>query len=136
MRRMILLLLLTPLVAGAYEYVGKTNLVRVVDGDTVVLDVEIYKGLTKRVSVRLDGVDTPETRTSQACQKELGMAAKSFTKNFLKDKSLELTVYETDSFGRAIGNVIADGYPLSDALLKAGHARVYQQGQTGKGWCQ
>ena len=80
------------------------NLVRVVDGDTIVVskDSEEYK-------VRLIGIDTPESVHSDASQNnEYGVMASNYTKSLLEDTTtvyLEFDQEETDPYGRKLAYV-------------------------------
>ena len=60
-----------------YEY--KCKLVKVVDGDTIDIDIDLGFGVwLQKQRIRLYGIDTPESRTSDATEKIYGMAAKEF----------------------------------------------------------
>ena len=60
-----------------YEYQVK-EIVRVVDGDTVDVIIDLGFSLTKKERVRLAGIDAPESRTTDLEEKELGLDAKEF----------------------------------------------------------
>jgi micrococcal nuclease len=63
-----------------YEY--KVDIVRVVDGDTVDVDIDLGFGVwLKKERVRIMGIDTPESRTRDKTEKIFGMAAKERLKN-------------------------------------------------------
>ena len=58
-----------------YEY--KCNVVKVVDGDTVDVDIDLGFGVwMKDERVRIMGIDTPESRTRDLVEKKFGLAAK------------------------------------------------------------
>ena len=58
-----------------YEY--KVNILKVVDGDTVDVDIDLGFGCWLRNErVRIVGIDTPESRTSDRIEKVFGEAAK------------------------------------------------------------
>ena len=58
-----------------YEY--KVSLVKVVDGDTVDVDIDLGFGMTyKKQRVRMVGIDTPESRTRDLVEKKFGKASK------------------------------------------------------------
>ena len=66
-----------------FEY--RCNVTRVVDGDTVDIDVDLGFGVwLHKERVRLYGVDTPESRTSDKEEKVYGNNAKNFVKKFLE----------------------------------------------------
>ena len=58
-----------------FEY--KCKLVRVIDGDTVDIDIDLGFGVwMKKQRIRLYGIDTPESRTKDKVEKVFGRAAK------------------------------------------------------------
>ena len=60
------------------EYRYKATLLRVVDGDTIDIDVDLGFGVwLRKQRVRLMGIDTPESRTRNLAEKELGLASKA-----------------------------------------------------------
>ena len=59
-----------------YEY--KCTIVRVIDGDTVDVDIDLGFGIIMADErVRIMGIDTPESRTSDKVEKLFGKAAKA-----------------------------------------------------------
>ena len=60
-----------------FEY--KCKMVKVVDGDTVDVDIDLGFGVwLRKQRIRLYGIDTPESRTSDDVEKVYGLAAKDF----------------------------------------------------------
>ena len=114
-----------------YEY--RCKLRKVVDGDTVDIDVDLGFGVwLQDERVRLYGVDTPESRTRDLEEKKYGLAAKEYVENFLDDEWLTLKTKEYDSkgkFGRILGELwrtssYADK-SLNDYLVEKHHAVPY-----------
>lgn len=113
-----------------YEYRVKTVLA-VVDGDTI--DVEIDLGfdisITKRV--RLAGIDTPESRTTDKVEKALGIEVKELLKKKLKAATqIVIRTEKPDSsekYGRVLGwlYVDGDGESVNNALVAGGYAWGY-----------
>jgi micrococcal nuclease len=103
--------------------VGLVNakVVRVVDGDTVVVR---YEGREERI--RLIGVDTPETVHPNKPVEAYGEEAKEYTKKKLEEKDIqiEFDVKERDRYGRLLGYIWVDGLLFNDELLKMGYAKV------------
>ena len=63
-----------------YEY--RVKIVRVVDGDTVDVDIDLGFGVwLKKQRVRLYGIDTPESRTRDLVEKRFGNMAKDYLKS-------------------------------------------------------
>jgi micrococcal nuclease len=113
-----------------YEYRVK-KLINVVDGDTI--DVEIDLGfdiyITKRV--RLAGIDTPESRTTDKFEKSLGLESKARLKQLLSDADLIVIRTEkpnsSEKFGRVLGWLYIDDTKVSinDTLIASGYAWSY-----------
>ena len=101
---------------------GPYQTVRVIDGDTLLLDMD---GEEKRV--RLIGVDTPESvNPDESKNSEEGKIASQFTKDLMTDASvfLEYDVQREDNYGRTLAYVYMDRGKtmLQDLLLEAGMA--------------
>ena len=114
-----------------YEY--RCKLRKMVDGDTVDIDIDLGFGVwLQDERVRLYGIDTPESRTRDLEEKKYGLAAKEYVENFLDDKWLTLKTKEYDSkgkFGRILGELwrtysYADK-SLNDYLIEKHHAVPY-----------
>ena len=113
-----------------YEYRVK-RLINVVDGDTI--DVEIDLGfdisITKRV--RLAGIDTPESRTTNKVEKSLGLESKARLKQLLSDAKLIVIKTEkpdsSEKYGRVLGWLYIDDTKVSinDTLIASGYAWSY-----------
>ena len=86
-----------------YEYKVK-EVVRVVDGDTVDIIIDLGFDLTKRERVRVGGVDTPEKRTRNKKEKMLGLDATSFAEEwFAKEGDVVVKTSKDGKYGRMIG---------------------------------
>lgn len=95
---------------------------RVVDGDTVILNIG---GQEERV--RLIGIDTPESvHPDQEKNVEYGKIASDFTRSSLEGKKvkMELDVQERDQYGRILAYLYLDGQMFNKILLEEGHAKV------------
>ena len=119
-----------------YEY--KCNVVKVVDGDTVDVDIDLGFGVwLKDERVRIMGIDTPESRTSDKVEKLFGLAAKEKLKSMLGETPTLKTQVNKDGedmkgkFGRILGDF--DVYdadkdawrPATDVLIETGNAVAY-----------
>ena len=91
-----------------YEYRCKID--RVVDGDTVDLDIDLGFGIwLRKERVRLYGIDTPESRTRDLEEKKYGLAAKSYVQSFLpvgSMQTLRTTKDDKGKFGRILGEFV------------------------------
>ena len=110
-----------------YEYRCKIR--RVVDGDTVDIDIDLGFGVwLHKERVRIYGIDTPESRTRDKEEKKYGLTAKEFVKQFVKGDSIKLTTQKYDAkgkFGRILGDIIVDNKSLSDTMIQEHHAVIY-----------
>ena len=116
-----------------YEYSCK--IVRVVDGDTVDVDIDLGFGMwMHKERIRLHGIDTPESRTRDLEEKKYGLLAKEQVKHFLPEGSIQtlLTVKDkAGKFGRILGKFkIEDSlYPksttLNEWMIQHHHAAPY-----------
>lgn len=119
-----------------YEY--RCNVVRVIDGDTVDVDIDLGFGIWLRGErVRIMGIDTPESRTRDKVEKKFGLAAKARLKTLLGKKSVLKTQVSKSGedmkgkFGRILGDF--DVYcPNTDSwrtatsvMIDEGHAVKY-----------
>ena len=87
---------------------------KVVDGDTIDVIIDLGFDIMYKSRVRLFGIDTPESRTSDKVEKKYGMLSKKFLKEALtKGKKIVIKTYkgdETGKFGRILGKFkIYDG---------------------------
>ena len=110
-----------------YEY--KCKVTRVVDGDTVDIDIDLGFGVwLHKERVRIYGIDTPESRTRDKVEKRFGLLAKEFVKQFVKGSSVILRTQKYDAkgkFGRILGDIIVDDKSLSETMIKEYHAVAY-----------
>ena len=115
------------------EIVGRRypcRLNRVIDGDTLVLDVDLGFRVTRAVTVRLVGIDAPEVRSSNEGEKARGLAATAHAEEIIKLGTgkwpLELRSSKGKSFDRWLGRVSvrsdAGIFDLGSQMVADGHA--------------
>lgn len=106
-----------------------------IDGDTLELDLRVFPDLTRRVTLRLAGVDTPETRGASDCEEALGNRATALAKDLLDGaQAIRVRIEGQGKFGRWLGRVAIDGRDLARALIEAGLGRPYDGGRR-EAWC-
>ena len=99
-----------------YRY--KVDVTRIVDGDTVDVDIDLGFGIwMKKQRVRLMGIDTPESRTRDLEEKFYGKQAKKFLTSLLEETEVQLVVHDKGKFGRIIGELFViqsenEGHPV------------------------
>lgn len=110
-----------------YEY--KCKVTRVVDGDTVDIDIDLGFGVwLHKERVRVYGIDTPESRTRDKEEKKYGLAAKAFVKEFVKGSDIILRTKKYDAkgkFGRILGDIVVNRKSLSETMIQEHHAVPY-----------
>lgn len=108
-----------------YEY--NCKITKVVDGDTIDCDIDLGFGvILQNERVRLVGIDTPESRTSDPVEKVFGNAAKHRVHTFLDGKDVVIrTKAFKGKFGRILGDFFVNDVSLTDTLLREHHAVVY-----------
>jgi len=113
-----------------YEY--RAKLIKVVDGDTVDVDIDLGFGVwLKDERVRIMGIDTPESRTSDQVEKIFGLASKHRLKELLGKECTLKTFAAKDGedmkgkFGRILGDFIVGDKTVSEILIEEGHAVKY-----------
>ena len=117
-----------------YEY--KCKILKVVDGDTVDVDLDLGFGVWLRNErVRIMGIDTPESRTSDKIEKIFGIAAKDRLNSLLGGEAILLSQITKGGenmkgkFGRILGNFrTINGDLVADVLQNEGHAVAYNGG--------
>jgi micrococcal nuclease len=110
-----------------FEYPVKV--LRVVDGDTVDVDIDLGFGVWMRKQrIRMLGIDTPESRTRDKVEKVYGLAAKAFLKDALKAGPVTLRTVKDGKgkFGRILGEFIVNQVNINEFLIVNYHAVAYQ----------
>ena len=109
---------------------------KVVDGDTIDADIDLGFDISLTKRIRLAGVDTPESRTTDLKEKALGLEVKEWLKKNLEGKKEILVKTElpdsTEKYGRILGRLYADGVCLNDSMISEGYAWEYDGGTKKK----
>ena len=112
-----------------YRY--KVSVVKVVDGDTIDVDIDLGFGMTyKKQRVRMLGIDTPESRTRDLVEKKFGKASKAHLKSILESSGIQLVSHDKGKFGRILGELfIGDSsYSINQQMIDEHHAVAYTGG--------
>ena len=114
-----------------YEYGCKVT--RVVDGDTIDVDLDLGFNIYHKCRVRLYGIDTPESRTRDKDEKARGKLAAKFLQDAISNgKHVILQTQLKDSkgkFGRVLASVIVDGIDINQQMID-NHMAVKYKGQS------
>lgn len=103
-----------------YEY--RATVIRVVDGDTVWLNVDLGFEVRRSDSFRFLGINAPETSTPE------GKSARDWLTTYLPPGTVVTVRTEKDrreKYGRYLATILLNGADLNDLALKTGHAVPY-----------
>jgi micrococcal nuclease len=113
-----------------YEYHVK-KVTNVVDGDTIDVDIDLGFDISFSSRVRLAGIDTPESRTTDKAEKALGLESKEYLKKQLRDATSVIIKTEkmnsSEKYGRILGWIYVNGdtVSLNDKMINDGYAWGY-----------
>jgi micrococcal nuclease len=111
---------------------------KVVDGDTIDADIDLGFDISLTKRIRLAGIDTPESRTTDAKEKKLGLEVKDWLKHrleFAKDILIKTELPDsTEKYGRIIGHLYINGEATSinNQMIDEGYAWEYDGGTKKK----
>jgi micrococcal nuclease len=120
-----------------YEYRVK-KVLRVVDGDTIDVDIDLGFNVSYTQRVRLAGIDTPESRTTDLKEKALGLEVKEYLKHSLEGaEDVVIQTEKPDSsekYGRILGWLFIndDEISLNEKMINEGYAWEYDGGTKQK----
>jgi micrococcal nuclease len=107
------------------------QVLKVVDGDTIDADIDLGFDISLTKRVRLSGVDTPESRTTDKREKALGLESKEWLKNrleFAKDIVIKTQLPDsTEKYGRILGKLYINNEEksLNEQMIDEGYAWSY-----------
>ena len=113
-----------------FEYYVK-KVTKVVDGDTIDVDIDLGFDISFSSRVRLAGIDTPESRTADKMEKALGLESKEYLKKAIDaSKTVVIKTEKMDSsekYGRILGWLFLDGSKVSvnEQMIAEGYAWGY-----------
>lgn len=142
------------------QYTYQAKVVKIIDGDTIRADIMLENNKTdmgfnvwkeeriiyKNQTIRLYGINTPETRTRDLEEKRKGLEAKAHVIEFLESTGMWIKIHsrEKGKYGRVLGVIfrpecqdfkLAEDNPLhyqqslNYQLIKSGHATEYFGGK-------
>jgi micrococcal nuclease len=113
-----------------YEYRVK-KITKIVDGDTIDVEIDLGFNISYSQRVRLAGIDTPESRTKDKVEKELGLESKKKLGDLISQANLIVIKTEkpdsSEKYGRILGWLYLDGaeQSVNEALIATGYAWGY-----------
>ena len=113
--------------------------VRNSDGDTVTFNIpNVHPIIGKEINIRVLGIDTPEIRSANTCEKEKAQYVKTLVSNFLKEATrIDLENIKRGKYFRIVADIKIDAQSLTHYLLKNGLGYPYN-GETKPDfdWCR
>ena len=113
-------------------YTYSAKLIRVIDGDTIDLEIDLGFDLSIRQRLKLYGVDTPDSRSADSETKQKGLEAKQRLTELLPRQFKIITILnKRGKYGRVLGEVfISDknggkDINVNELMVKEGHAVKY-----------
>ena len=121
------------------------KLLKVIDGDTIELMVDLGFDIHHKMRVRLYGINTPESRTKDLAEKELGLKAKKFTEDWFNNHQwvfVNTIPDKNDKYGRILARIYSSDKIddpktacLNLDMIQSGNAREYY-GLGDKTWAE
>jgi endonuclease YncB( thermonuclease family) len=124
----------------SYEGPFRATVVRVIDADTIEVNVELWPDLLQTATIRVRGIDAPEARSTCESEKALGLEAKEWVeKMYPVGEVIRVEDVEHDSLSRYVADVKrwrSDRWlPLANELLERDFAEIWYPGQQDVPWC-
>jgi len=111
-----------------YEY--RARIKRIVDGDTIRVDIDLgFDMFLTNQTVRLYGIDAPESRTKDKEEKYYGTLAKDFLNDYCpKGTVIKLRTHldKKGKFGRILGDIIVNNVSLNEQMVEENLAVLYE----------
>lgn len=108
------------------------------DADTITVEVpNVHPLIGSKIGVRVAGIDTPEMKGKNSCEKSKAAEAQRYVAELLrKAKRVDLVDVRREKYFRILAEVMIDGESLSEKLLERGYAYPYDGGTKAKvNWC-
>jgi micrococcal nuclease len=115
---------------------------KIVDGDTIDASIDLGFDISLEKRIRLAGVDTPESRTSDVNEKKYGLESKEWLKKRCENAKDILIKTElpdsTEKYGRIIGHLFINDEPtsLNEQMIISGYAWDYDGGTKVKNFAE
>jgi micrococcal nuclease len=107
----------------------KAKLVKVIDGDTLDVLVDLGFDIWAKKRIRLFGIDAPEIRTKDLIEKEKGLIVKNRLIEILNKSNDEFFVvsHGIGKYGRCLGELFIEEKSVNKQLISEGLAKVYNK---------
>lgn len=106
----------------------KAKVIKVYDGDTIWVAFN-YQGKYIRIKIRLDGIDTPELRSSNRIEKKKAIDARDYLKRMIDNRIITLHCGKFDKYGRLLGTIYYKNVNINTNMIDVKHAVAYDGGK-------
>lgn len=130
----VLFTLTEPAVAETIPGPIAAHVLRVIDGDSLLVEIKLWFGQTVIEHVRIAGIDAPEMKGRCASEIEAARGARQYLAGLVGGRDVELRDVRREKYGRALARVAAGGVDVSTQMIDTGQARPYGGGRR-LGWC-
>lgn len=112
-----------------HSYKYKAKVVKVVDGDTIDAMIDLGFDIWIKRRIRLYGINTPETRTTDLDEKTRGVAAKDRLLNLIEENDNQILIesHGLEKYGRCLATIFCKEININKLLLEEGHAISFMQ---------
>lgn len=113
----------------ADDFVRTVKVLRVIDGDTVDVNIDLGFDMWYNLRLRLHGIDAPEVHTRDLDEKKRGLIASAWLKSMLNSAEAvtirTVKFGSTGKYGRYLAIIYADGINLNNEILREKLAKPY-----------
>jgi micrococcal nuclease len=107
-----------------YHY--KATLNRIIDGDTIDVNIDLGFSVKIKQRVRLYGINTPEVRTKDLNEKKKGLEATEYLRKILpKEFIIETILNKRGKYGRVLGILWVKDVNINEKMVNEGYAKRY-----------
>ena len=114
------------------DYIRNATAIRVIDGDTIEVLIDLGFDVSRREIVRVYGINSPESNSRDEAEKKLGQAAKLQAMALIRpgDSLVLKTHKDREKYGRYLAEIVlADGRNFGQTMITLGHAAEYFGGK-------
>lgn len=111
--------------------ITKAYVIKVYDCDTITVAFKFENSIdmnTYKVSVRFNGIDSPEIKSKNSDEKKCAIKARDYLTELLLNKEIELKDVSYDKYGRILADVYLDGQHINQKILDDRMAIKYEGG--------
>ena len=100
------------------------EILRIIDGDTIVVNIDLGFNIWKKATLRLYGINAPEIKGTE---KELGLKSKEYVSSLIPINSyVKLECLGKDKYGRWLANIYKDELFINQHLIYLKYANIYK----------